>query len=51
MSRCSIYLAGALALGMPLSAIARPIAYAEGTTVTILERSGTWTHIRGDDGR
>ncbi|HLZ27272.1 MAG TPA: SH3 domain-containing protein [Chloroflexota bacterium] len=25
--------------------------YAEGTTVTVLERSGAWTHIRGDDGR
>ena len=25
--------------------------YAEGTVVTVLERSGTWTHIRGDDGR
>jgi SH3-like domain-containing protein len=25
--------------------------YAEGTPVTVLERSGPWTHIRGDDGR
>jgi hypothetical protein len=33
MFRWSINLAGALALGIPLSAIAKPIAYAEGTTV------------------
>jgi hypothetical protein len=25
--------------------------YDEGVSVTILERSGPWTHIRGDDGR
>jgi hypothetical protein len=25
--------------------------YDEGTTVTVLERQGAWTHIRGDDGR
>jgi hypothetical protein len=25
--------------------------YDEGASVTVLERSGTWTHIRGDDGR
>ena len=33
MLRWSINLAGALALGIPLSAIAKPIAYAQGTTV------------------
>jgi len=25
--------------------------YDEGVTVTLLEQDGTWSHIRGDDGR
>jgi hypothetical protein len=41
MFRWSIYLAGTLALGGPLSAIAKPIAYAEGTTVMAEYGAGT----------
>jgi hypothetical protein len=41
MFRWSICLAGALALGVPLSAFAKPIAYAEGTTVMAEYGAGT----------
>lgn len=46
MSRLPIHLAGALALAGPLSAIAKPIAYAEGTTVMAEYSAGTMQELQ-----
>jgi hypothetical protein len=46
MFRWSISLAGALALAGPMSAIAKPIAYADGTTVMAEYGGGTMTEAQ-----
>ena len=46
MFRWSIHLTGALALCGPLSAIAKPIAFAEGTTVMAEYGAGTMTEAQ-----